>query len=438
MRSQGGEGWRARGLRALAAGAAEFRAECGGAIAMMFAVVAIPVVLLVGAAIDFTSYLKVRAGLDAAADQAVLAAVSPSGLKMSQAEAEASIAKLFRDAAAAQAGITLGTVTVHAPTVNGARAASLTYAASLRTGMMQLAMIPSITFNGSATANSPDPIFLDFYLLLDNSPSMGVAATYGDIATMVTNTGDQCAFACHDLSANGNDYYALAKSLKVQMRIDVVRQATQQLMDTAAAKAVTPGQYRMAIYSFGTSCASVGLTQVSALTSNLATSKSDAAAIDLMSTPGQNYNNDQCTDLDGSLAKLNAAMPATGDGSSAASPQKVVFFVSDGVADAYYPSTCTKPTVSNGRCQEPITLAGCQALKDRGFRVAVLYTTYLPLPTNDWYNSFIAPFADQIPMNMQACASPGLFWPVSPSDGIADAMRNLFNKVVATQTRITH
>jgi len=42
----------------------------------------------------------------------------------------------------------------------------------------------------------------------------------------VANTPDQCAFACHDLSASPNDYYGLAKKLGVQMRIDVMRQAT--------------------------------------------------------------------------------------------------------------------------------------------------------------------------------------------------------------------
>ena len=77
------------------------------------------------------------------------------------------------------------------------------------------------------------PQYIDFYLLLDNSPSMGVGATPADVTTMVNNTPDKCAFACHDLS-NANNYYNLAKSLGVTTRIDVLRTATQQLMDTAA------------------------------------------------------------------------------------------------------------------------------------------------------------------------------------------------------------
>ena len=68
---------------------------------------------------------------------------------------------------------------------------------------------------------------------------------------MVANTPDQCAFACHDLSASPNDYYGLAKKLGVQMRIDVMRQATQKLMDTATTEATVSSQFRMAIYTFG-------------------------------------------------------------------------------------------------------------------------------------------------------------------------------------------
>ncbi|MFY0080132.1 hypothetical protein ABTQ07_20700, partial [Acinetobacter baumannii] len=88
-----------------------------------------------------------------------------------------------------------------------------------------------------------------------------------------------------------------------------------------------------------------------------------------------------------------------------AAPQKVLFFVSDGVADAYYPTTCTR-TTTGGRCQEPINTAGCTAIKNRGIKIAVLYTTYLPLPTNSWYNTGIAPFQSTIGTRMQSCASP--------------------------------
>jgi hypothetical protein len=70
-------------------------------------------------------------------------------------------------------------------------------------------------------------------------------------------------------------------------------------------------------------------------------------------------------------------------------------------------------------------------MKNRGIRIAVLYTTYLPITANPWYNQWIAPFSSSIATNMQACASPGLYFEVSPSQGISEAMNALFQKAVA-------
>jgi hypothetical protein len=172
---------------------------------------------------------------------------------------------------------------------------------------------------------------------------------------MVNNTSDQCAFACHDLS-NSNNYYKLAKKLGVTMRIDVVRQATQQLTDTASATEKVTNQFRMAVYTFGSSCQGAGLNAITTLSSSLSSVKSAAGNIDLMATPYHTSNSDQCTDFDGVLQSMDTQIPAPGPGTSA-SPQKFLFFVSDGVADAYYPSTCTKATAPGGRCMEPLSVA---------------------------------------------------------------------------------
>lgn len=86
--------------------------------------------------------------------------------------------------------------------------------------------------------------------------------------------------------------------------------------------------------------------------------------------------------------------------------------------------------------QEPIDIRLCNALKAENYKIAVLYTTYLPLPTNGWYNTWIAPFQNEIPTKMQACASDGLYFEVTPTQGIEEAMSALFMKIV-TQPRIT-
>ena len=69
-------------------------------------------------------------------------------------------------------------------------------------------------------------------------------------------------------------------------------------------------------------------------------------------------------------------------------------------------------------------------MKDRGIKIAVLYTTYLPLPTNGWYNEWIAPFQSEIGDRMRECASDDLYFEVSPTEGIEAAMKALFIKAV--------
>jgi hypothetical protein len=216
------------------------------------------------------------------------------------------------------------------------------------------------------------------------------------------------------------------------MRIDVVRTATQALIENAN-NAPIAGQYRVAIYSFGDNAQSAKLKKVQPITSNLPNAKTNAGSVDLMTVPNSSYNNDMDTPMNDVLTSMNGEIPAPGDGSTAANPQKILFFVSDGVADQNLTTAagCTQPTSGGNRCQMPINPAQCATIKNRGIKIAVLYTTYLPLPTNAWYNTWIKPFQATISANMQACASPGLFFEVSPSQGVTEAMLALFDKATA-------
>jgi hypothetical protein len=163
-----------------------------------------------------------------------------------------------------------------------------------------------------------------------------------------------------------------------------------------------------------------------------------------MTVNGQNDNGDQDTGFTAILPAINTAITgAPGTGSSSA-PLKYLFFVSDGVADEANKG-CLKKLSGTTRCQSPINPALCTTLKNGGIKIAVLYTTYLALPTNAWYNTWIAPFNigpygpslnSEIATSMQNCASPGFYFEVSPTEGIADAMNKLFQKAVA-QARIS-
>ena len=322
----------------------------------------------------------------------------------------------------------------------------------------------------SATANAADniPAYMTFYMLLDNTPSMGIAATSAGITTMVNNTPDQCAFACHDLS-NSNNYYNLASKLGVATRISNVAQATSNLLTTAQSTENTNGisnEFNVAIYDFGTassdptSSSYAGFNQIypssfGSTTTDLSSAGTAASKIDLMTVNGQGQYNDEDTNINLPLAYAAKNIVASGNGTSANSPQQVIFLVSDGAIDTY--DCGTNPTTgkqydADTPCRRitPIDTTSCSTLKSHGVEIAVLYTTYLPLPTNTFWQQWIgslqgwlAPWTnpppasqDQIANNMQACATTGLYFEVNSNQDINAAMQALFRKVLAS-VRIT-
>jgi Flp pilus assembly protein TadG len=424
-----------------------FRHAQDGNVAAIFAVALVPLIAAVGCAVDYSRAVELRSKLQSAIDAASVGAVartSPGFIAAGAMTADGPVAagvadatNIFNGNMAGRGGYTLNSFTADVKKSSGKVISTLQFSADVPTTFTSIIGWRKLTVTGTSTSTASMPAYIDFYLLLDNSPSMGVGATPADVAKMVANTSDKCAFACHD-NLNSNNYYKLAKTLGVTTRIDVLRSATEQLMVTAGQTATYSSQFRMAIYDFGASAQTATLRALFALSSNLSNAKTEAGKIDLMSVNGQNDNNDQDTPYSSALVALNKAIDDPGAGTAAA-PQKYVFFVSDGVADEYNPAGCKKAT-TNGRCQSPINPALCQTLKGRNIKVAVLYTTYLALPTNDWYNSWIKPFNagpygpspnSEIATNMQNCASPGLYFEVSPTQGISEAMTALFQKAVA-------
>jgi Flp pilus assembly protein TadG len=427
-----------------------FRRDERGNLLITFALTIVPVVAGVGAAVDYSRVDQIRSRLQLAIDTASVGSVArnsaaflAAGTMTADGPIPAGVTdatNLFNANTVDRTGYTLDLSKSPSPVVTrtaGTVTSTLQFSATVPTTFMGVLGKSAVTVTGTSTSVTSMPQYIDFYLLLDNSPSMGVAATPADVTTMVNNTSDSCAFACHDLN-NSNNYYNLAKKLGVTTRIDVLRSATQQLMDYATNTATYSNQFRMAIYDFGGSAQGAGLRSLFALSTSLSSAKTAAGNIDLMTVNGQNDNGDQDTGFTAILPAINNAISAPGTGTSSA-PLKYLFFVSDGVADEANKG-CLKPLSGSTRCQSPIDPSLCTTLKNRGIKIAVLYTTYLALPTNAWYNTWIAPFNigpygpspnSQIATSMQSCASPGFYFEVSPTQGISDAMNKLFQKAVA-------
>tara|TARA_R110002020_G_scaffold110627_19_gene255570 strand:- start:3880 stop:5169 length:1290 start_codon:yes stop_codon:yes gene_type:complete len=421
-----------------------FLKDRSGNFGVMFAILLVPVIGVAGLALDYTNATSVKTQVQGAADAAAVAAIAESseGVKAAFAlsgDGEVAIAEsdavtFFKAQLENQPGFKVNSVEAKVVKKDGVLYSVINYLVTVPTSLSRVLGKDNIQVAGTATVEYQTEVYRDFYLLLDNTPSMGVGATPTDVATMVANTPDSCAFACHIVDKgveDKNSYYNLAKSLGVTTRINVVAQAAAALMDTAKDSRKSSNQYRMGVYTFGEKAEDTKLLEVIAPTTNLNKAKKKAAKVELMSIPYQGYDNDQQTDFDRALTQIGDKMGTPGSGLTAASPEKILFFVSDGVGDSYKPADCTKKT-TGGRCQEPIDVKHCTALKEKGYKIAVLYTTYLPLPTNGWYNDWIKPFQSEIPTTMKQCASSGLFFEVSPTEGISEAMTTLFKKIINT------
>lgn len=435
-------------MRALLRKIGLFRHDTSGNIAVIFTLALLPILSAMGCALDYSRATQLKSKLQSAIDAASVGSVakkSPGFIAAGAMTADGPIAvgvtdakSIFDGNMSGVAGYTLVNVTPTVTKTGSVITSVVTFTATVPTLFLGVMGKSAMTVTGSSTSVAKMPLYIDFYLLMDNSPSMGVGATPTDVATMVNNTSDKCAFACHDVNDN-NNYYKKAKTLGVTTRIDVLRTATQQLMDTAAATQTYSNQFRMAIYDFGASAQTANLRALFALSSSLSSAKTAAGNIDLMTVAGQNDNNDQDTQYTKLFPAMNTAITGAPGTGTAAEPLKYLFFVSDGVADEQN-AGCLKAKSGASRCQSPINPALCTTLKDRGIKIAVLYTTYLALPTNDWYNQWIKPFNtgpygpspnSEIALNMEACASPGLYFEVSPTQGISQAMNALFQKAVS-------
>lgn len=459
-----------------------FRHDRKANIAVITALTMVPIVFLLGMTLDFTQALRKKEQLDAAADAAAIAAVRPAMLMQSDTVAQDTATAIFMSVANSLSGlVAIPTPTITVTDVGLQRTVSVSYnAASLNNFPKVLHNSTSWPISGSATALAASAPNMNWYLLMDDSPSMGIGATLTDINNLITATApakqpassaQNCGFACHEtnISHDGGtkDNLTIARNNNVTLRIDLVTNAVNQLLNTwtncpqsgisggvmQCMSALNNTTYKAALYTFDT-----GLNTLATLTTptSAGTQVSDIA---LMSVLYQNCvtssscNTDYGTDIAGALSNLNSSMPNPGLGSNSPgdTPQEVVFLVTDGVEDKIV-STCPNATfASSSRCQQPLDTTMCTTIKNRGIKIAILYTEYLQLInlgpsqniTDSWYLSWVNPYdgptsaTGQIAQNLQACASPGFFSDVTTGGDISTALTNLFIKVASSTASLT-
>ncbi len=456
-----------------------------GSFTIMFAMSALVVVVLIGMGLDYLTGLSFKSRWDTSADAAAIAAIqgavayvtanaaSQSGAALSTgaiAAGEAQGAKVFRANAGASEATETVTAAVTVTEPSGTFNATVTYTGTVATHFGKLVGTSTLAVSGTAVAtaglSTPN---IDFYLLLDNSPSMALPASAAGISTLSALTTGGCAFACHEANANSSDIasnpvvngqhidnYQVARNNGITLRIDELNSGTTNLMATATsyanASAGTKPSYRFAVDSMD-STYSLGFVSVMPLTSNYLTGWE--AAFNNFQLMEMYQQNESClattthgvtnpcgagypitangqqteaeTDYDNAFAAVNAQMPVPGDGTNVPgdSPQEVLFVVTDGLEDE----------ISGGkRLIGPVNGEGdrnyCTDIKNRGIKIAILYTTYLSIVTDEFYEQYVAPIQDDIGPALQACASPGMFFQAGIDDNLTADFATLFQLAI--------
>jgi Flp pilus assembly protein TadG len=192
-----------------------FRDKSGN-VAVIFAIVCIPVVSVVGCAVDYLMATRMRAKLQSAADAASVAAVSMKSPGYNQAAAmigNGTVSAGITDADNVFDGnmspiptTSYGNLTrTSLVTKTGVQLTStVQFSAQVPVTFMKVLGYQNLSISGTSSSSDSLPPYLDFYLALDVSGSMGLPSTATEAQRMQSASPDDyvdyptgCTLACH-------------------------------------------------------------------------------------------------------------------------------------------------------------------------------------------------------------------------------------------------
>ncbi len=191
-----------------------------GGVYMIMGFALIPLTFIVGFGVDYARAMSLQTRLNAAADAAALAAVAPSMILESNSASTAAATKMFNSQAAELRGyrdlqmtpvITDGT-SGSSGALGYLRQATVSYSAKSINMFAGLLGADTLTVSGTASASAAQPPNVDFYLAMDNSPSMLLPATSDGVSKIIDATKSSakpngCAFACHMQMSHSDGIY---------------------------------------------------------------------------------------------------------------------------------------------------------------------------------------------------------------------------------------
>jgi len=550
-----------------------FRSDQRGNIAVIFAIACVPLIAAIGCAIDYSEATRIKAKLQSAADAAAVASISQNSsgwLAASKMTSDGEVTAAEQDAtkifngninSAVNALFSLNNAGTSAVvTKTGAKlTATVNFSADVPVtfmkvvGAMGFSALQKLTVTGNSSASATLPLYLDFYLTLDVSGSMGLPSTTAEAARMQAINPDNwvqyrtgCTLACHFAPQNSackdppvtsptnpnpnpatnaaytqqyntNNYCmgyvysrlgqtALANLINqastvavpkqkpglpkamlpnlttnvtpgslnslitgnanslpysipavqscsstgsdscIQLRLDAVGMAVNQLLALANNKQIIANQFRVGLYPFIQNLNA----NYAPLTSNITGAAITNAASNLASLLDTNMDatlGSGGTHIDNALHTINSTIVSVGNGSAATNTLPYVFLVTDGAQD---PQTKGVPNGGWAGSNHATVLGAasnnfptiCTTLKNRGIIVSVLNVPYQQInPVNTTFAGDEDDAANNnipnIKPSLQACASPpdaggSYYYEGNTPAEINTALQAMFNHSIQT------
>ena len=448
-----------------------------GNVAISFALVIIPMILAVGASIDFVRAYNVQAKMQTDLDAALIA-----GVKDLDTLDEIKLRAKVEDWFAAQTELSKDQYSLTDSDIQINRTDKTIQAvakAVVPTTFMRIANVETIDVSVTSSVTGPSLSYMNVYVVLDKSASMLLAATTAGQNSLRASAAN-CEFACHTAEsttyqyggASYNTVYALSKAMGVALRADTSVSAVKEVLKLVDDANQSANHVKVGLYTLGTAA-----TEVLAPTYSTATALKDLS-IDSMKL--NSATSEEATYFDVSLSTITSRVGRAGDGKTEAAPLKLVLLLTDGVQSnrnwvLRNPTNkweCTKKSGSTciyynqNRFPDqsrisPLNPAWCDGMKANSVTIGVLYTEYLSIPMDWGYNMTVGETMktsgftstwggrlradisssttrhDYIPYALKDCASSeNLFLSASDSKEIENGLSALFRQYM-TSVRLT-
>ena len=496
-------------------------------IAVTFAVALVPIVATIGCAIDYSMATRIKAKLQSSADSASVASISVNSAGYNAAMAMTSNGSvgagvteannIFNgNAATFSSSYTNLGVTSTVTKTGNKLVSNVQFSADVPVTFMQILGYKKLTVTGNSSSSTTLPLYLDFYLTLDVSGSMGLPSTTAEAQRMQSINPDNyrqyptgCTLACHfspqnsactDSGTQGyptNNYclgYAISRVSQsgykglltkktsnpmgvqlpssivsglpnslysnlstvancptdgtdscIQLRLDAVGYAVNQLFVTANSTTKVANQFRIGLYPFiQYPYAYFPLTSsINGSTTNPSTINYAAANLATLLDTNMNANlGSGGTHIDNALSGVNTLITSVGDGSAWNNTLPYLFLVTDGAQDPQMKGVPNGGWSGSNHATTIDPATSCTPLKNRGIIISVLYIPYQTInPVNTSFAGDEDDYANwnipNIPASLQNCASPGFFYTANTPADITAALNAMFNHAVA-EARITN